>query len=106
MIQGPFRRDEERLFLNECIVNGCWNFNNISFALLRDILDALVQTYIPVRGRPDAPISFFDVNDKFDTKLAYDLCTISGGTEVDLSWVWKILTLLKTQFFLWLTWND
>lgn len=43
---------------------------------------------------------------EFSTKIAYDLCVNESGLSGDVGWVWKLPTLPKIRFFIWLSWFD
>ena len=107
IIEGPLSRGEAELTVKQCFdENNTWIPSSISFDLPENIINTIMAT--PFSFDPnsvDELMWAFLKNGLFSLKSAY---LIARGlnplnlNSMSFSWVWKIDTPPKVQFFLWL----
>ncbi|GKV06468.1 hypothetical protein SLEP1_g18364 [Rubroshorea leprosula] len=84
--------------------NGRWNLDYVAYPLPQDIIQRIAAT--PIQRHSYEKDSFIwnsSSNDKFSMKSAYYMAkNIQWSNEDDWSWIWKVSTIPKIQYFLWL----
>ena len=111
LIQGPLSREEEQLTVQQSFEpNGEWNPRKISFELLHQISNTIRATSLSYNlNAKDSLIWAFSKDGLFSHKSAYLLAKglnpLNPNT-LSLDWFWKIETLPRIQFFIWLCFHN
>ena len=104
LVEGPLNRGEEDLLVRDVMTNGCWSFENLSFDLLENMVNAIKA--IPIRRfsrNVDQQCWISSANGSFEPRNAYLLAIEEDLSTPDFNgkWIWKAHTLPKIQTFLW-----
>ena len=109
-IQSPLLEEEEILLVKDFNGPGRWDWSKLSFLLPKSILMELKS--IPhstlVSSMEDRLIWSGTSHGDFDLKSAYYLAMNFQDSPTPFSgqWVWKMETLLRIKFFIWLCLHD
>ena len=107
LIEGPLNRDEDQVTVNQCFDNEReWRSQSISFVIPEQILNVIKATPLSLnRNAKDSLRWAFSKDGIFSLRSAYLLTRNLNPLNLEtnpIAWVWKVETLLKVQFFLWL----
>ena len=109
LIAGPLRDEELHLTTAEMFQGDQWNWNRISFNLLREIKEQICATPMQLWGeKEDTMIWKFTRDGEFSTALAYaQLKPESIENQIfEGHWIWKLNIWPKIMSFLWLCFHD
>ncbi|GKU94254.1 hypothetical protein SLEP1_g7776 [Rubroshorea leprosula] len=109
MIYGPHKIDSSHISVRDALLpSGEWNWDLISYSLPTDIVNRLKA--IPLQYSSVGSDTFiwgFSGNGLFKSKSAYYLArNLPLLSNCSWSWVWRMDTLPRIQFFLWLLKHD
>ncbi|GLT63476.1 hypothetical protein SLA2020_360390 [Shorea laevis] len=105
LFHGPFRPHDLNTTLKDILhPNGRWNLDNVAYPLPQDIIQRIAAT--PIQKHSSEEDSFIwnsSSNGNFSMKSAYYMAkNIQWSHGDDWSWIWKVSTIPKIQYFLWL----
>ncbi|XP_048491645.1 uncharacterized protein LOC125492934 [Beta vulgaris subsp. vulgaris] len=104
-MHGPLNKGEEEMKVKDIIIENKWDISQLSFNFPPFIAVRIASMQIPFQI-PDTTFSSLVDHDKFSRAEVYnkiiDQRTHLKGSE----WIWKVKTLPKLNFFLWLMWWD
>ena len=102
-IHGALLPVESNIKISDCINQGFWNLNQISFDLPKDILSSIFGTPFSITNKEDRLIWGLTKDGKCSIKSIYFWLKNLLNPELffDLKWIWKIKTYPKIQNFIW-----
>lgn len=105
-IYGPLQKGEEQLTVSQVWKNNVCDFSSHSFTLPVDLQNSCESVHIPNQcyNPQDFMISNLSSKGNFDFSAARKSFKPPelAVNECDIGWIWKIQTLPKIQFFVWL----
>ena len=111
LIQGPLSREEEQLTVKQSFEqNGEWNPRKISFELPDQINNTIRATPLSYNLNAEDSLTWaFSKDGLFSHKSTYlltkGLNPLNPFTST-LDWLWKIESLPRIQFFIWLCFHN
>ena len=106
LILGPFNRGEKNICLKEIANFSGWNWQNISFSLLAQLLSAIKAAPISFSALYKDHLTWFSsLSGAFELKEAYRLVGMEGeddqASPFEGEWIWKTISIPNVKCFLW-----
>ena len=106
LISSLLNRGEENIRLKEIANFSGWNWQNISFSLLAQLLSVVKATPIPFFALYEDHLTWYSSpSGAFELKEAYRLAGMEGednqASPFVGEWIWKTISILKVKCFLW-----
>ena len=104
LVQGPLSREASSMKVKEFLLDTGWNWDATSYELPEDIRLMIRATPLAFTSRGRDKLVWNGTSQGvFDLKSAYKLSMSSEESQpYSASWVWKVDTLPRIKYFLWM----
>nr|POF05174.1 putative ribonuclease h protein [Quercus suber] len=109
LIEGPLTKTDSELTVANVFQEGRWCWEKLSFELPKEVVDKILAVPMQMFGeKEDTLVWKLSQNREFSAASAYDLARNEETRPNAFSrdWLWKIDTIPKIQYFIWLCYHN